>query len=359
MEKPLVSIIVPVYKVPEQYLRKCIESLMNQTLQNIEILLVDDGSPDDCGEICDTYAEKDERIKVLHKENGGVSLARNEGIDISSGKYISFLDADDWIDLDTFRYVVEKAEKQNVKLVSWNHFYNYEYDYAINVPRKSMPEEEFFYTREDIKKRLIYDFITPEFDARKYQTNLGAIRGVWSKLYDTDVIKKNNIRFDKNLKIGEDASFNINYVRKIDKVLFINKYFNHYRISDGSANHMIRKDIVDLRIALLKKYRELFDNTDENFWICYIREVLSCVINCLTKYYCESNLKLDRKQRILKINQLLEQEDIKVIGKEKRYIKRDFFKFYEKILYWLIVNDKAVSLYICGKVIIKLKRRKK
>ena len=103
MSEPLVSIIVPVYKVPEQYLRKCIESTMTQTLQNIEILLVDDGSPDQCGEICDAYAEKDSRVKTLHKQNGGLSSARNYGCRAARGKWIMFVDGDDWIEPDMCR----------------------------------------------------------------------------------------------------------------------------------------------------------------------------------------------------------------------------------------------------------------
>ena len=96
---PKVSIIVPVYKV-EKYLRKCIDSIINQTLKDIEIILVDDGSPDNCGKICDEYAAKDTRIKVIHKENGGLSSARNAGMEVAEGEYIGFVDSDDWIETD-------------------------------------------------------------------------------------------------------------------------------------------------------------------------------------------------------------------------------------------------------------------
>ena len=109
MTEPVVSIIVPVYKVPEQYLRQCIDSLTSQTLEKIEIILVDDGSPDQCGKVCDEYAKQDERIRVLHKKNEGVCSARNEGINLATGKYLSFLDGDDWIEKDTYRSVVDIA----------------------------------------------------------------------------------------------------------------------------------------------------------------------------------------------------------------------------------------------------------
>ena len=107
---PLVSIIVPVYKV-EKYLKRCVDSLTNQTLRDIEIILVDDGSPDSCSTICDEYAEKDERIKVIHKENGGVSSARNAGIDAAAGEYIGFVDSDDWIEQDMFERLMKNTQQ--------------------------------------------------------------------------------------------------------------------------------------------------------------------------------------------------------------------------------------------------------
>ncbi|MBQ7882921.1 MAG: glycosyltransferase, partial [Phascolarctobacterium sp.] len=98
---PKLSIIVPVYKV-EQYIHKCVDSILNQSFTDFELILVDDGSPDNCGKICDEYAAKDKRVRVIHKENGGVSQARNLGIDEAKGEYISFIDPDDWVDLDMY-----------------------------------------------------------------------------------------------------------------------------------------------------------------------------------------------------------------------------------------------------------------
>ena len=114
---PLVSIIIPIYKVPEHFLVQCIESTIAQTLENIEILLVDDGSPDQCGEICDLYANQDKRIKVLHKKNGGLSSARNYGCKAATGKWIMFVDGDDWIEPEMCRVMYETGEEKQVQLV--------------------------------------------------------------------------------------------------------------------------------------------------------------------------------------------------------------------------------------------------
>ena len=115
----LISIIVPIYKV-EIYLRKCIDSIVNQTYKNIEILLIDDGSPDNCGIICDEYAKKDERIKVIHKENGGLSDARNYGIEASTGDYIIFIDSDDYVSESMCENLLICALENNADIVSCN-----------------------------------------------------------------------------------------------------------------------------------------------------------------------------------------------------------------------------------------------
>lgn len=115
MSNPLISVIVPVYKA-EPYLQRCVDSIRNQTYSNLEIILVDDGSPDRCGEMCDALAKEDKRIRVIHKENGGLSSARNAGLDIASGAYIGFVDSDDWIDLNMYQVLYDTMVQQNAQI---------------------------------------------------------------------------------------------------------------------------------------------------------------------------------------------------------------------------------------------------
>ena len=127
-----ISIIVPVYKV-EPYLRKCLDSIVGQTYQKLEIILVDDGSPDSCGAICDAYAARDERIRVIHKENGGVASARNAGLDAATGDYIGWVDSDDWIEADMFECLLKGAEDYDADIVVCGREDSYP-DHNLSIP---------------------------------------------------------------------------------------------------------------------------------------------------------------------------------------------------------------------------------
>ncbi len=121
MKEPKISVIVPVYKV-EPYLRKCLDSIVNQTYRNLEIILVDDGSPDNCGAICDEYAAGDGRIRVIHQENGGVSSARNAGLSAATGEWVGWVDSDDWIEPDMYEYLLKNALEQNADIAVCSHY---------------------------------------------------------------------------------------------------------------------------------------------------------------------------------------------------------------------------------------------
>ena len=117
---PKISVIIPVYKV-EQYLPECLDSIINQTYKNLEIICIDDGSPDNSGKILDEYASKDNRIRVIHKENGGISSARNAGLDIATGDWISFVDSDDWLDINTYEKLLSSADEANTDIVMFGN----------------------------------------------------------------------------------------------------------------------------------------------------------------------------------------------------------------------------------------------
>lgn len=182
----LVSIIVPVFKV-EQFLPRCVESIQNQTYQNMEIILVDDGSPDQCPAICDMYAQRDSRIQVIHKENGGLSDARNAGIEKAKGDYLCFVDSDDYIRLTMVEHMISKAQRYNAKLVIANLRAVDEKGYRV-FERDKSPIQSGIFTAEELLPKV-------------YQ-HLGWYYIVaWNKLYHRSLFE--NIRFPVG-KIHED-----------------------------------------------------------------------------------------------------------------------------------------------------------
>lgn len=180
-----VSVIVPVYKV-EQYLDKCVESIVNQTYKNLEIILVDDGSPDNCPSLCDAWSKKDCRIIVIHKENGGLASARNAGLDIATGNYISFIDSDDYIDKDLYLDNLKIFKESDVDIVGFGINQIYE------GKKNTIAMIDGLMSSEDaIKHLLLWD---------------GTVRSfAWNKIYKKEII--GNIRFIDALKFGEDTPF--------------------------------------------------------------------------------------------------------------------------------------------------------
>ncbi len=191
-ELPCVSVIVPVYNV-ERYFHQCMNSLMYQTLKNIEIILVDDGSPDNCSAMCDAYAEQDKRVKVVHQQNSGAGTARNTGMDIARGEYLYFMDGDDWLDLNAMNILYDRAKRTDAEVVVFSHN---EYD---NQTGKTSQRGKFgrklcrsIFSISDVRGGLL-DIVKP---------------AVWNKFYLLSFVKEKNIRF-QDLDSCNDVYFSL------------------------------------------------------------------------------------------------------------------------------------------------------
>ena len=226
MNNILVSIIVPVYKVPEQYLRQCVESCINQTMREIEIILVDDGSPDDCGKICDEYAERDERVKVIHKKNGGLAAARNTGQDSARGETMMFLDGDDYLELNCCELAYMRLIEKDVEIVMFDQYFNYTNSQIIK------------HSFDDGKgERLFTGGECRELQSRVLDFN-GKIAMAFMKLMRTDYLRKNNIRHINELKQGaEGYVFNIQLFEYLERAYYLNKPLLHYVYNGQSISH--------------------------------------------------------------------------------------------------------------------------
>ncbi len=250
IKQPLVSIVVPVYKVPEQYLKKCIESTLRQTLKEIEILLVDDGSPDQCGAICESYASQDSRVRVLHKENGGLSSARNHGVRAAIGKWIMFVDGDDWIEPNMCQDMYITGEEKNVQLVMCGIMKDYgrsTTEYKFNLEdRKVYQGEECKWLQQQL---LVYN---------------GNIAVAYSKLIRRELLINNNIFHDEVLRQGaEGLEFNLRLFEKLESAVFINKPYYHYIYNENSISSSHDEANHEFVIKCFEKIKELID-TSEN-----------------------------------------------------------------------------------------------
>lgn len=204
---PLISVIVPIYNV-EKYLARCVDSIINQTYKNLEIILVDDGSPDRCPQMCDDYAKKDSRIKVVHKNNGGLSDARNAGMVVATGEYISFIDSDDYVSDDFFECLLDVMNKENsdiaecsvVKFYEDNRFDEFSDDLSVKT-----------YDTQDAMSALIAE--------NPFHQH------VWNKLYKTELVK--DIPYAVG-KLNEDEFWTYRVFGRANKVARINKTMYYY-----------------------------------------------------------------------------------------------------------------------------------
>ena len=228
------SIIVPVYGT-ERYIRECVDSILIQEFRSFELILVDDGSPDLCSQICDEYMRADSRVRVIHKGNGGVSSARNAGIEIAKGQYIWFVDSDDSIASGSLQILNEKlTEKEN----------------ALLAFQTDLSGEVRFEGIEEYLVNLHFP----------YKVNFT----VWSKVYQLAFINTHGIRFDEEEGIGEDLLFNLTCYRYLfmegQEISFDHRCFYHYRKRDGSAMQTERSDAFEVQMRLFRKTCDLLRN---------------------------------------------------------------------------------------------------
>lgn len=243
-----ISVIVPVYRV-EKYLPECVDSLIGQTLDDIEIILVDDGSPDNCGKMCDDYADRHENIKVIHKENGGLSSARNAALDIAQGKYVSFVDSDDYVAAQMLEKLYNSIEKEKAQYAACG-FYRFKdgeppESFAANLPSGC-------YDRTQILEGVVLPLMgNPERVCLK-KCNGFSYLGIYSR----DIIEKNQIRFRSEREVfHEDEVFLFTYLKYVDSACFVDEPLYYYRFNASSLTHVYRPNLWEMSIALIGEYR--------------------------------------------------------------------------------------------------------
>jgi len=274
-QSPKVSVVVPIYKT-ETYLHKCIDSILAQTYTNLEVILVNDGSPDGCGMICDEYAEKDSRVKVIHKQNGGVSSARNAGLDIATGEYISFVDSDDYVECNMIEVLADNMISSGADLVVCN----YNNVFPGNKTRiNSSYENVTFGSIHEFEKLFVY-----------YCGEVKIINSPWNKLYRRYLCGK----FDAKVHFYEDLLFVLDYMRRCNKISVINgALYNYQHINTDSATMRYKDNHLEMWASLLvplenfctEVFSSVFDMNELDFLFCMdIEAVLRYYVACNLSY---------------------------------------------------------------------------
>jgi len=220
MNIPYVSIVVPVYNV-ERYLERCIDSILAQTYTNFELILVDDGSPDNSGAICDRYAEQDTRVSVIHQENGGVSKARNAGIERAQGKYLIFVDSDDWIEKNHIELLLP-IDGEDLVYGGRKVYKNGKFNQLLAVPSTVITQDEWMQGYHNIhEKGLSLTFITG--------------------CYNMQLIRNNNLRFNTELDISEDGLFNLEFMKICKRIRYSDTCTYCYEDGDSTSTSLSNK----------------------------------------------------------------------------------------------------------------------
>lgn len=248
-----VSIVVPVYNV-EKYINRCVNSLVNQTIQDIEIILVDDGSPDNCPSICDSWAKEYSHIKVVHKKNGGLSSARNAGLKIASGKYVGFVDSDDDVEIDMFKKMYITAEENHVDFVMC--------DYMRILNDKKYIKSLNIDTGVYDKNKIIKD-IYPQLIMRN-DVDYGPLLSVWHCLYSREFLLRNNLVFDEDVRWSEDNIFSSIVGFNANKFYYMkNEALYHYYLNPGTITTGYRKGAWGVYKTMNNHLHDFFDTIKE------------------------------------------------------------------------------------------------
>ena len=303
---PEISIIVPVYKV-EEYLSQCIDSILVQTFTNFELLLVDDGSPDRCGEICESYASEDKRIRVFHQSNSGVSAARNVGLQHAKGVYIVFVDSDDWITPDYLLHLYEAMPDIGVGLVMGGAL------------------------KRSIDGELIGKIELPEILIEGSKIGEGFVEYALdhfgfscSKLYSAELIRKNNLSFDCNVHCMEDLIFMMDYILLSDYILLCNFMDYNYRIGYSAETLSFRMNTYSDEYNLFSAYRCRIEKFEESYLLsdelnCYLRHSLSLVFQRVLLSVHVNGYSFGQRVSYLK----------DLLSKEKKWIKKKYVPDYK------------------------------
>ncbi len=337
MQNGLVTVVLPIYNV-EKYLNQCIESVVNQTYRNLEILLIDDGSPDSCPEICNDWAKRDSRIRVIHKENAGLGMARNTGIENANGEYICFFDSDDFVELNVIEKSYQCAKENAAELVI---FGLNKIDSKGNVISSFVPTVgNKTYVGDEVVNSFLPDFIAPD---PKGDKQFVFYMSSWLLLYSVDAIKKADWRFVSEREIiAEDVYSLIALVKHINRVSVLPEALYNYRFNEISLS---RKYIPDR----YKKIKYFYNKCVE---LCTQLDYSDDIMHRITKPYLgftisalKQEVATDRTfaEKMASIKSIINDADLTNVLKAN---KNDNVSFTRRLLFFAIRNKLYALCYM-------------
>lgn len=322
MEK--VSIVVPIYNA-EQFLEPCVESILSQTYQNIEILLVNDGSKDSSGKLCDSYAQKDSRVKVLHRENSGVSATRNCGIEHASGEYLMFVDSDDALEPDTVEKNLALAKEKNLDLVIYSFRYHFVDD---RVEKPNQPKQSYFGEAEDFFENCFTTLL-----------DLELINPPWNKLIKKSIVDDNQIRFHKDFSICEDMAFSTQVLAACKRIGLNREMYYHYNLK--STGTLVFKFHANYYEALSFFYDQALEYcrkfTNHEVQVRRLQQLFVNLAFVQLKRIC-CNETLDKKVKYEMMHAITEDDRLKTACREAdlNWKKRLTCRLIKKKNFWLL-----------------------
>ena len=344
MRKGVVSVVLPIYNV-EKYLNRCVKSVVNQSYKNLEIILVDDGSPDNCPVLCEDWAKKDSRIKVVHKENAGLGYARNTGIENATGEYICFFDRDDYIALDAIEKAYSLAVKEKSDIVVFgfcNVKSNGETGKAV-IPKTG----KVTYSGNEIQDVFLADLIGPDIK-NGTQTNLWM--SAWASMYSLDTIKKASWKFVSEREIiSEDIYSLLEFYKYVNKVSVLSEALYFYCENAGSLTHTYKKD----RYSKIKEfYNACYQLIENNGYGAAVLDRIAYPYLSNTIAALKMIILSDASQNVKKqeIKGIVDDEHLQTVLRRTNYDK-------EKITRKLLLDLMKSKQYRLCYLLLKMKAR--
>ena len=342
-----VAIIVPIYN-SSNFLEICLESIKNQTLNDIEVILINDGSTDNSVEICERFCKDDKRFALINKSNTGVSDSRNIGIKSAKSEYIMFVDADDWLEKQAVEIAYTNIKKNEADICQFNYFFNYENQQL----RREKFSQDIIIKGAEKKKDIQCNVLAYRYAKNNSNIDyLGSIRGCWNKIFSKEFLEINNLFFDTQLKIQEDTYFMINALEKVNKIIFINEYLYHYRQNMISATKGYDKNRLSKNITIIEKFNKFLEkdkDIDECIYLLYF-EIL---IDYISKDVFHINKEMHYNERKSELNTIINKYYVDILPN----IKFKYLTKKQKAILFLLKKKVYVCIFLAN--ILKNKKIK-